>query len=200
MEKLIRALVIFAASVILGIYAGLIALALAMPYRGDLRPPVLIASCTVAGISLCYGMVKWWEIEAGDRPPKVLPAPIVRIERYDSPMRNASQVVPSTCPASYDQLYNIAVRVIAGGAGVTYRDHQDLFSPQADYKKLYNWFLREGYAVDDGGGAKVTDAGMEFFGTFYQFPNLTSPTERVYSSDTVLPVAHTNTQHDHTKN
>jgi len=194
LEKLARALVIFCASIVLGIYAGLIAMALAMPYRGDLRPPVLIASCSVAGISLCYGMVKWWEIEAGDRPPKVLPAPTVTIVHKENDGRTLR--LPPGCPASYDQLYNIAVRVIASGAGVTYRDHQDLFSPQADYKKLYNWFLREGYAVDDGGGAKVTDTGMEFFGTFYQFPSLPSPTDTIYASDTVLPVTRTSTRHE----
>ena len=193
MEKLARALVIFCASIVLGIYAGLIAMALAMPYRGDLRPPVLIASCSVAGISLCYGMVKWWEIEAGDRPPKVLPAPIVRIERYDSPMRNAGHTVPTGCPSTYDQLYTIAVNVIAGGAGVTYRDQQYLFSPQADYKKFYNWLKQEGYSTDKG---EVTGAGMEFFSSIYQLPSLTSPTDTIYASDTVLPVTRTDTRHE----
>jgi hypothetical protein len=200
MEKLIRALVIFAASVILGIYAGLIALALAMPYRGDLRPPVLIASCTVAGISLCYGMVKWWEIEEGDRPPKVLPAPVVRIEQVSNPMRNASQVVPSTCPATYAQLYEVAVGVIAGGAGISNGEQEGIFKDRQAYSAFRNWLIQQGYCRWRGStpqaGVEILDAGLEFFGTFYQFPNLTSPTERVYSSDTVLGITHTDTRHE----
>lgn len=197
MEKLARALVIFAASLILGIYAGLIALAVAMPFRVDLWPPVVAAGCIVASVSLMYGMYKWWEIEAANLPPRVLPAPVIRIEKVDKTQRNATQTkLPPGCPASYEQMRTIAIRVIAGGAGVTYRDHQDIFAPQSAYKKLYDWFLVNGYSEDNGSGAVVTDAGMEFFGDFYQLPNLTSPTERVYAQDVDLPVTHTVTHHE----
>ena len=196
MERIARAAVIFAASIALGVYAGLIAVALAMPYRVDLRPPFIIASCVVASVSLLRGMLWWARMEEADKPPRVLPAPVVRIERHESPMRNASHTVPSSCPASYDQLYTIAVRVIAGGHGVTYRDQQDLFHPQGSYKKLYNWLLNEGYSTDDGSGAKLTDEGVRFFETFYQMPSLPSPVAVAYRQDDGAGVTRTVTQEE----
>ena len=196
MEKLARALVIFLASIALGIYAGLIALALAMPYRMeiDLRQPVIVAASVVASASLLYGLRQWWEIERADLPPKVLPAPTVTIVHKENDGRTLR--LPPGCPASRDQLYTIAVRVIAGGDGVTYRDQQDLFHPQSAYKKFYNWLKLEGYAVDEGDGAKVTDEGMEFFSSLYQLPALPSPTEASYPDGAALPVTHTVTHHD----
>ena len=198
-ERLARAAVIFAASIALGVYAGLIAVALAMPYRVDLRPPFIIASCVVASVSLLRGMLWWAELEEADKPPRVLPAPVVRIERHESPMRNASSIRPSDCPATEAQLYTITVRVLASGAGVTYRDHQDLFSPQASYKKFYDWLLREGYSADDGSGAKLTDAGMRFFESYYLQTHDALPFPSVavsYRQDDGAGVTHAATQEE----
>ena len=178
-------------SLYLGVCAGLIALALAMPYRVDLLPPALVAGCAMAGGSFIFGMTKLW---VSDAPPRVLPAPTLTIVHRENEGRTLR--LPPDCPASWDQVYTIAVRVIAGGAGVTYRDHQDLFTPQSAYKKFYNWLMKEGYSVDNGDGAEITDAGIGFFSTFYQLPQLTSPAEAVYAYETDSPVTHTAAHHD----
>ena len=198
---LVRTFVLLIVAPTAGIYAGIFTLGCVMPYRMhfDVRQPVIIAASAAAMIVLAIGMVKIWREEEADKPPRVLPAPVVRIERHESPMRNASSIRPSDCPASEAQLYTITVRVLASGAGVTYRDHQDLFSPQASYKKFYDWLLREGYSADDGSGAKLTDAGMRFFESYYLQTHDALPFPSVavaYRKDDGAGVTHAVTQEE----
>ena len=191
-ERLARAAVIFAASVALGVYAGLIAVALAMPYRVDLRPPFIIASCVVASVSLLRGLLWWAELEEADKPPRVLPAPVVRIEQV-SPDRKQLQY--EDCPATEGQLTEVATRSYYGSA--ISNGMEDIFDGRPGYTVWRDWMISRGYCRWRGStpqaGVETTGAGDEWLSRFYQPPALLA---YAYRKDDGVGVAHAHTQEE----
>lgn len=194
MQSLTRALVVFLGSIILGVYAGLIAMAFAIPYRADLMRPFIIASCAVASFALMYGLRWWAEQETDGKPRKPSTPQLVKIEHREN---NGRTLRYEDCPASLDQLRTIATRLYYGGA-FSHAEMEDVFDDRAAYVAFRGWMIQRGYAAwrsptNPQSGVMVTETGNSFFGKFYSPP---SPTAIVYAQDAELPVSHTPTHHE----
>ena len=187
----VKSLVVMLAATYLGVCAALIALALAMPYRVDLLPPVLVTGCAVAGITFCYGMVRLWN---DDAPAKPKVAPMLRIEQVAPDKR---QLRYEDAPATEDQIRTVATRLYYG-ARMTHDTMQDVFGDRPAYSAFRDWLVERGYCAwrsptNPQSGVVVTGAGDEFFGRLYAPP---SPTAIVYAQDTVSTPTHRPTQEE----
>ena len=195
----VKSIVVMLAATYVGVCAALIALALAMPYRVDLLPPVLVTGCAVAGTTFCIGMVKLWTQDAPPKPKAAQPQTII-IPQVSKDKRH--QYIPPGCPATPEQIYAVASRVWAG-AKMGHRDQSDILGD--NYNKFRDWLLREGYLEPKGhkakmdgdvdtSGVRMTPEGYEWFTNFYSGPP--SPSAVVYAQDTDFTPTHTGTQEE----
>ena len=191
---LIRTFVVLIVAPTAGIYAGILALGFAMPYRMsiDVRQPVIIAASAAAMIVLAIGMVKIWREEEADKPQRVLPAPVVRIEQV-SPDRKQLQY--EDCPATEGQLREIATRTYYG-ASIS-NALENVFDGRPAYTAWRDWMISRGYCRWRGStpqaGVETTSAGDEWLSRFYQPPALLA---YAYRKDDGVGVAHAHTQEE----
>lgn len=152
------------------------------------------------GAGTTAALVTWYYLLANyvfprlrvDKPKPQQPA-VTRIEHV-SP--DKKQLRYEDCPASIDQLREIAIRVYFGG-GVSNAEHEDTFGGRPGYTTWRNWMVDHGYLRWRGstpqGGVEITDAGADWLSQWYTPP---SPAAYVYRNETDLGVTHTPTQED----
>jgi hypothetical protein len=118
---------------------------------------------------------------------------VTRIEHVSA---DKKQLKYEDCPATMDQIYTVAVRVIAVDAGISNGEQEDVFADRQAYSAFRNWLIKRGYCKWRGStpqaGVEITEAGYEWFSRWYAPP---FPTTQVYR---VEDVSERHTQ-EHTK-